>query len=237
MAGAFYSFAIFVTCISPFLFVCSIVVNEIVIWAYPVTESYDAIGQVIVKDLYGKIFDDWLCQWSIWVIAGFITLASVIQRYNSAWAKSAKLSYYAINRLIKWVLAKGTIRALPPFENQNKPKSVQKDNPNFSTKCRRPFQHIWGSVAEFWHRVLDEWKDFKRWRNDPVAASYQERKSLSDSDFEDRLLRRASRETEMAAYQGAEAHNVFRMEESSTWGSCTSSNEPKPEKNPGSIRR
>lgn len=55
MAGAFYSFAIFVTCISPFLFVCSIIVNEIVVWAYPVTESYDAIGQVIVKDPCGKI--------------------------------------------------------------------------------------------------------------------------------------------------------------------------------------
>lgn len=45
-AGAFYSFALFVTFVSPFLFVLSVIINEIVVWAYPVTETYDAIGQV-----------------------------------------------------------------------------------------------------------------------------------------------------------------------------------------------
>lgn len=58
IAGAFYLFAIFVTGFSPFLFVCSIIVNEIVVWAYPVAETYDAIGQVGPKGLYSKISAD-----------------------------------------------------------------------------------------------------------------------------------------------------------------------------------
>lgn len=53
-AGAFYSFALFVTIISPFLFVLSILINEIVVWAYPVTETYDAIGQVCKKFLVSR---------------------------------------------------------------------------------------------------------------------------------------------------------------------------------------
>ena len=46
VAGFYFVAAIAVAFVCPFIFVSSVIVNEIITWIYPVGESEDAVGQV-----------------------------------------------------------------------------------------------------------------------------------------------------------------------------------------------
>lgn len=126
-------------------------------------------------------------------------------------------SYSAFIRYIKRVLDKRTFRTVSPEENCSQRKTPSGCIRAIMLQFGRPFRHIRSSTASFWNRVLDEWRDFKRWRADPVAVSNQPPDKSSDYNLHDGLLRRESGETGTALYQREEAYTSFGTKESSTW--------------------
>lgn len=156
-------------------------------------------------------------QWSIWVVAGFITSAAIIQRYHSTWVRFVIRSYSAFMCYIKRIYDERTFVTVSLEQNCNQRKTPLRYIRALMLQFGRPFKHIRSSTAGFWNRVLDEWRDFKRWRADPVAVSNRPPDKSSDYNLHDGLLQRESEETGTAPYQREEAYASFGVKESSTW--------------------
>lgn len=145
IAGFYLLAALAVAFICPFVFISSIIINEINTWGIPVGEEMDAVGQVSTEVKQNPPEYN-VSQWSTWVSACFVLIASMIQKYHQAWRVS-----------IKWTCGKKGFMK-DSKEASMKEYSVMKDTIKFGTL--RAFRNLKEYLGEF-----------KEWHNDPVGVS------------------------------------------------------------------
>ncbi|CAF9943815.1 MAG: hypothetical protein ALECFALPRED_001399 [Alectoria fallacina] len=153
VAGYYFLIVIAVAFICPFVFVSSVIINEIITWSWPVSESEDAVGQ-----------------WSTWVSACFVIIAAIIQKYHHAWLMSIKLGCATVVHIIKWICGKESFRK-EPQELRTKENSVMEDLKEFFRQCAKPFTHSWNSILNTLRQLRAYWQEFKQWHHDPVGVS------------------------------------------------------------------
>lgn len=120
VAANFYIFAILGAFICPMVFVVTIVVNELLVNALPVSEHSDAVGA-----------------WSSWVAATFVLLAGGVARYHNAIMASLTTGLKATGRLFGFGK-----RKQPPRQSTSKGKPFRgRINYAFSLKV-----HIWNTI-------------------------------------------------------------------------------------------
>lgn len=169
VAGFYFLTAIALAFCCPFIFVSSVIINEFVTWSWPVSESYDAIGQVSCLRSMG-LFRINVLQWSTWASAAFVLIAAIIQRYHIAWWKSVKLGYATVVHTIKWICGKEEFWK-EPKEKRTKENSVIEDTKEFFRQCAKPFIHSRNSTVSALRQMRGYWREYKAWHNDPVGVS------------------------------------------------------------------
>ena len=114
-------------------------------------------------------------QWSTYVGAAFVLIGAVIQRYHLAWRHSVVLGLSKTWKIIRWTFrgGKGDFPLGPGKETRTKNNSMLRNIQDFLLQCARPFLHAGRSVLRSWHRVQEEWVDFKMWWRDPIDRSSQ----------------------------------------------------------------
>lgn len=170
VAGYYFIVAIAVAFICPFVFVSSVIINEIITWSYPVSESEDAVGQVSYTSPTKNVIDINVLQWSTWVSACFVIIAAIIQKYHHAWLISIKLGCTTIVHISKWICGKESFRK-EPKEMRTKENSVMENTKEFFRQCKKPFTHSWDSIRDTLLELRDYWKEFKEWHGDPIEVS------------------------------------------------------------------
>ncbi|KAL9584067.1 MAG: hypothetical protein Q9212_002345 [Teloschistes hypoglaucus] len=158
-----------VAIISPFVFISSVIINEIYVWGYPVSEKFDAVGQVSRLTLICRNETNG-CQWSPWVSAILVLIAAVIQEYHLFWLKILKQALR---------LQKRTVNS----------KSVKEDEEDSKAE----------SVSRGRDRIVDEWKDFRLWWQHPSIRSRQPHYKRLRSSPELPSLRTSSSQIQLLA--------------------------------------
>lgn len=161
IASTFFIFPIAVAMITPAVFTVSVIINEINVWGYPVSERPDAVGQ-----------------WSAYAGAAFVVVAAVVQEYHAAWGYALHWIGKRAKRLVTQALGKkntnfGPLLTKGPSEKNN---SIFASVHAFLVQCARPFVHARKSILHSYKRVKDARKDFDLWWRDPISMS------LSDPD-------------------------------------------------------
>lgn len=124
VAASFYIFAILGAFICPMVFVVTIVVNELLVNALPVSEHSDAVGA-----------------WSSWVAAAFVLLAGGVTRYHNAIMASLATSLKATGRLFG--LGK---RTQPPWQSTSKERPFLDRINLFLHHAFSLEVHIWSTI-------------------------------------------------------------------------------------------
>ena len=161
IASLFFIFAIAVAIVSPAVFTFSVVINEIKVWGYPVSERSDNVGQ-----------------WSSYVGGAFVVVAAVVQEHHAAWGHALHWTGNKVKRLFRQAFGKTNTDSghMSPKESSEKNNSIFASVHAILVQCARPFVHAHKSVLHSYERVKDEGKDFKLWWRDPISTS------LSDPD-------------------------------------------------------
>lgn len=160
-ASLFFIFAIAVAIVSPAVFIVSVVINEIKVWGYPVSERFDAVGQ-----------------WSSYVGGAFVLVAAVVQEHHVAWRHSLLWMGRRAKHLVRQALGKKNTDSRPLLTKE----PLEKTNRHFASgraffvQCARPLVHARKSILHSCKRIEDGRKDFNLWWRDPISMS------LSDPD-------------------------------------------------------
>ena len=124
VAANFYIFAILGASICPMVFVVTIVVNELLINTFPVSEHSDAVGA-----------------WSSWVAAAFVLLAGGVARYHNTIMASLATSLKITGRLFGFGK-----RTTPPWQSTSKGKPFRGRINLFLHHAFNLNVHIWGTI-------------------------------------------------------------------------------------------
>lgn len=141
VAANFYVFAILGALICPMVFVVTIVVNELLVNALPVSEHSDAVGA-----------------WSSWVAATFVLLAGGVARYHDAIMASLTTGLKATGRLVGFGK-----RKTPPRQSTSKGKPFRGRINLFLHYAFSLGVHIWSTIRfgawsiKVWFTMFCEW--------------------------------------------------------------------------------
>jgi len=151
-----FIFAIAVAIMTPAVFTISVIINEINVWGYPVSERSDAVGQ-----------------WSTYVGGAFVVLAAVVQEYHAAWGHALHWLGNRVKRLIKRAFGKKNTDSgqMLTKESSKGKYSILPSVRAILVQCARPFVHARKSILHSYERVKDERRDFQRWWHDPISMS------------------------------------------------------------------
>ncbi|KAI9797217.1 MAG: hypothetical protein M1833_005626 [Piccolia ochrophora] len=151
-AAAVYLFSVFMAVACPMLFISSVVMNEIYVRFYPVSEQNDAVGQ-----------------WGSWVAAAFVILAAVIAKLNNQFWHIVGRCYAATVRFVRHMRGKA-----PPRSNKddrNDRDNFKGDLSTLAKMCIAPVKHAYHSTIKAWVRAVNEVKEFVEWWQDPEEYS------------------------------------------------------------------
>jgi hypothetical protein len=151
VATIFSLSAMLLILLAPLLLLATIILNEIVLQAFPASEHSDAVGA-----------------WSTWVGAALVLIASVIDRYHEAWMESLIIIIHAAWRVIKY--AKGD---RPHFRSENIQLSVRLRIKLFLLEIASPFIHGWDSTRRAFWTLKTTLKFFVAWWKDTETMSRQ----------------------------------------------------------------
>lgn len=156
VASTFFLIAIAVAIITPVVFTVSIIINEINVWGYPVSERPDAVGQ-----------------WSTYVGGAFVLVAAVVQEHHVAWGHALHRIWNKVKRLVRQALGKKNTDSysLLTREPPQRKNSILASVRAFFAQCRQPFVQAQRSISHSYKRVKDALKDFQLWWRDPISMS------------------------------------------------------------------
>ena len=148
-----YLFSVFMAIACPMLFISSVVMNEIYVRFYPVSEQNDAVGQ-----------------WGSWISAVFVIIASVIIKVNPAFWHIIGRAYANIVRYVR------EMRGSQSPDSEEKIKRDERDTlqsaiVTFVELCTSPFTHAYRSTINANVRAVNEFKEFVEWWQDPELHS------------------------------------------------------------------
>lgn len=153
MSAAVYLFSVFMAIACPMLFISSIVINEIYVRFYPVSEQNDAVGQ-----------------WGPWVSAVFIMIAAVIIRVTPAFWHVIGRGYAHVVRFVR--LMRGSqMPDLKGEANSDDEDSLRGALIVFLKLCILPYTHAHESTINAYVRAVNEFKEFVEWWRDPELHS------------------------------------------------------------------
>ncbi|KAE8443917.1 hypothetical protein EG329_001227 [Mollisiaceae sp. DMI_Dod_QoI] len=145
--------------ICPAVFVSTVVANEILLQAYPVSEFSDAVGA-----------------WGTWVGAMLVLIAAVINKYSGSWVKTLKIIVYSVWRLVKYSKEDRT-RLYPKREGWSVSKRLQL----FGLVLSSPLVHSWWSLARGFWTLKTTIHFFLVWWKDTETISQQRGKEISEA--------------------------------------------------------
>jgi hypothetical protein len=150
-----YVFSVFMAIACPMLFISSVVMNEIYVRFYPVSEQNDAVGQ-----------------WGSWISALFVIIAAVIVRVNPAFWHIIGRGYANIVRFVRQTRGSQS----PDSEEEvkrNETDTLQGAIIAFLSLCTEPFTHAYGSTINAKVRAVNEVKEFvERWQDPELHSTW-----------------------------------------------------------------
>ena len=150
ISASVYLFSVFMAIACPMLFISSVVINEIYVRFYPVSEQNDAVGQ-----------------WGPWISAVFILVAAVIIKVNSAFWHVIGRAYASLVHFVR------LMRGSQSPHSEAKIKKTGTDTLGGAVLSLlimgwSPFHHAYQSTIIAYVRAVDEAKEFVEWWQDPV---------------------------------------------------------------------
>lgn len=156
VAANFYIFATFGAFLCPIVFVGTIVVNELLVNIFPVSEHSDAVGA-----------------WSSWVAATFVLLAGVISRYHDAMMASLAAGSKAIGRLFGFGK-----REQNPWPSASPRKPFRRHINPFLQHAFSLELHIWNTIRFGAWSAKAGFTGFREWWKDAEKLSELRSKEL-----------------------------------------------------------
>lgn len=132
----------------PAVFIVTIVLNEIVVDQYPVSEDSGALGA-----------------WSPFVGAGLVIIASLIVRFHSTWVSNLSRAF---SRPLNYLRYGPEDR---PENQLTKRQWVKRAGSNFLGSCTTLSDHMWYLIRLRLWRIRTQFKLFAEWWKDPENLS------------------------------------------------------------------
>jgi len=147
VAACFYVGAILGAVFAPFIFLLSVVVNELMLGFYPVSEHSDAVGA-----------------WSAWVGAGLIILASFLASYHDKWIRGLELT-----AKMGWNCCRS--RHGISSDQETLSKAFTETFADSGRLIVSPAVHGWNMMRLWSWLIVRKSKAFQEWWKDPIRLS------------------------------------------------------------------